>query len=72
MTRTQYLQHRRSIRDNGIRYTLANVSVGDSYTLAKLDLLANMQDMLVWRVRWINQPDTTRANIIKLTSSLTA
>jgi hypothetical protein len=70
MTRTQYKLHQRCIRDNGLRYTLANVSVGDSYTLAKLDLLANMQDMLEWRVRWINNPDTTRANIIKLTSPL--
>ena len=70
MTRTQYKLHQRCIRDNGLRYTLANVSVGDSLTLAKLDLLANMQDMLEWRVRWINNPDTTRANIIKLTSPL--
>ena len=70
MTRTQYKLHQRCIRNNGLRYTLANVSVGDSYTLAKLDLLAHMQDMLEWRVRWINNPDTTRANIIKLTSPL--
>jgi len=70
MTRTQYKLHQRCIRDNGLRYTLANVSIGDSLTLAKLDLLANMEDMLDWRQRWINNPDTTRANIIKLTSPL--
>jgi hypothetical protein len=70
MTRTQYKLHQRCIRDNGLRYTLANVSVGDSYTLAKLHLLANMDDMLAWRVRWINQSDTTRANVIRLTSPL--
>jgi hypothetical protein len=70
MTRTQYKLHQRCIRDNGLRYTLANVSVGDSLTLAKLQLLANMEDMLEWRVRWINNPDTTRANVIRLTSPL--
>ena len=70
MTRTQYKLHQRCIRDNGLRYTLANVSVGDSYTLAKLHLLANMEDMLEWRQRWINQRETTRANVIRLTSPL--
>jgi hypothetical protein len=70
MTRTQYKLHQRCIRDNGLRYTLEHVSVGDSYTLAKLHLLANMDDMLAWRVRWINQSDTTRANVIRLTSPL--
>jgi len=70
MTRTQYKLHQRCIRDNGLRYTLANVSVGDSLTLAKLQLLANMEDMLEWRQRWINQRETTRANVIRLTSPL--
>ena len=71
MTRTQYKLHQRCIRDNGLRYTLANVSVGDSYTLAKLDLLANMDDMLEWRQRWVKKSDgTTRANVIRLTSPL--
>ena len=70
MTRTQYKLHQRCIRDNGLRYTLAHVSVGDSLTLAKLHLLANMEDMLEWRVRWINQRETTRANVIRLTSPL--
>ena len=70
MTRTQYKLHQRCIRDNGLRYTLAHVSVGDSLTLAKLQLLANMEDMLEWRQRWINQRETTRANVIRLTSPL--
>lgn len=70
MNRTQYKLHQRCIRDNGLRYTLAHVSVGDSLTLAKLHLLANMEDMLEWRVRWINQRETTRANVIRLTSPL--
>ena len=68
MTRNEYRLHRRNIRDNGLRYTLAHVSKSDSWTLAKLDLIANSQDLLEWRVRWIRQPDTSRANIIRLTS----
>jgi hypothetical protein len=70
MTRTQYKLHQRCIRDNGLRYTLAHVSASDSLTLSKLQLLANMEDMLEWRQRWINQRETTRANVIRLTSPL--
>ena len=70
MTRTQYIQHRRNIRDNGLNYVLSRVNKLDSYTLAKLDIHANMIDLLAWRVRWINNPDTTRAKIIKLTSPI--
>jgi hypothetical protein len=70
MDRKTYQAYRRSIRDNGLRYTLAHAPKLDGWTLAKLDILANMQDMLAWRVRWIAQPDTSRANIIKLTSPL--
>jgi hypothetical protein len=29
-----------------------------------------MEDMLEWRQRWIKQSDTTRANVIRLTSPL--
>jgi len=70
MTRTQYKLHQRCIRDNGLRYTLANVSVNDSIALTKLYILANREDMLAWRQRWINQRETTRANVIRLTSPL--
>ena len=71
MTRTQYKLHQRCIRDNGLRYTLANVSASERHTLAKLNLLASRDDMLEWRQRWIKQSDgTTRANVIRLTSSL--
>jgi hypothetical protein len=70
MDRKTYLAYRRSIRDNGLRYTLAHAPKLDTYTLAKLDILANMQDMLAWRVRWLAQPDTSRANVIKLTSPI--
>lgn len=70
MTRTQYTQHQRNIRDNGLRYVLAHVNVPDSYILAKLDILAHQEDLLAWRARWITQSDTTRANVIRLTSPL--
>lgn len=70
MDRKTYQAYRRSIRDNGLRYTLAHAPKLDGWVLAKLDILANMQDMLAWRVRWLAQTDTSRANIIKLTSPL--
>ena len=70
MNRTQYTQHQRNIRDNGIRYVLAHVSLHESYILAKLDILAHQDDLLAWRARWITQSDTTRANVIRLTSPL--
>jgi hypothetical protein len=70
MNRAQYNQHQRNIRDNGLRYVLAHVSLHESYILAKLDLLAHQEDLLAWRVRWIGQGDTTRANVIRLTSPL--
>lgn len=68
MNKTQYFQYRRNIKDNGLRYVLSHCSKADSYTLAKLDILANMVDLLAWRVQWLGQPDTSKKNIIKLTS----
>jgi len=68
MNKKTYLEYRRSIKDNGLRYTLAHAPKLDGYALAKLDILYNMEDLLAWRVRWMNQPDTTRLNILKLTS----
>jgi hypothetical protein len=68
MTKTDYQAHRRSIRDNGLQYTINHADKLTGYQLAKLDILANQPDLLAWRVRWLAQPDTTRKNIIKLTS----
>lgn len=70
MTRTQYRIYRRSIRDNGLSYTLRHAPKLDGYTLAKLDILSNQVDLLAWRVEWIAKPDSTRANIIRLTSPI--
>ena len=71
MNRNTYNAYRRNIRANGLTYTLRHAPTVDGWTLAKLDLIANMQDLLALRARWIAQPDTTRANIIRLTSSRT-
>jgi hypothetical protein len=68
MNKATYQAYQRSIKDNGLRYTLEHCPKLDSYMLAKLDIIRNMQDMLEWRVRWLNQPDTSRLNILKLTS----
>ena len=70
MNRTQYTQHQRNIRDNGLRYVLEHVSLHESYILAKLDILANQDDLLALRARWINQTDSTPASVIRLTSPL--
>lgn len=70
MNKATYRAHRRSIRENGLQYTINHSNKLVGYQLAKLDLLANMQDMLAWRVRWLDQPDTSRKNIIKLTSPI--
>jgi hypothetical protein len=68
MTRKQYKQHQRNIRDNGMRYTLERASDSDSKTLMQLDRLAKQTDMLQWRCNWIAQRETTPANVIRLTS----
>lgn len=70
MTRTEYRTHLRSIRDNGLQYTINHADKLAGYQLAKLDILANLPDLLAWRVRWLAQPDTSRKNIIKLTSPI--
>ena len=68
MTKQEYKTYRRSMRDNGANYTISHAPKFDSWILAKLDILANMQDLLELRVRWLANPDTNPKNIIKLTS----
>lgn len=70
MNRNTYFSYRRSVRDNGLNYTLEHAPKLDGYKLVKLDLIAHSVDLLAWRVQWINNPDTTRAKIIKLTSPI--
>ena len=68
MTKHEYKTYRRSIRDNGVSYTISHAPTVDGWALAKLDILANLQDLLELRVRWLANPDTNAKNIIKLTS----
>ena len=70
MTKTQYRMHLRSIKDNGLQYTIDHVDTMTGYKLAKLDILANQPDLLDWRVKWLASPDTSPKNIIKLTSTI--
>lgn len=70
MNKIQYLKYRRDIRDNGLRYILTQVNQDIGRKLCLIDLHANNVDLLAWRVSWINNPDTTKAKIIKLTSPI--
>jgi len=70
MTKIEYKLHQRSIKDNGLQYTINHVDKATGYKLAKLDILANQADLLAWRVQWLANPDTSPKNIIKLTSPI--
>ena len=68
MDRKTYRQYQRSIRDNGYRYTLSHAVLGDVSALQALWDSSRGTDMLAWRQAWIAKPDTSHANIIRLTS----
>ena len=68
MTRNDYAAYRRSVRDNGLSYTLRHAPARDGAALTKLDTLARAEDMLAWRVQWLSCPDTDCGSIIRLTS----
>lgn len=68
MNKQAFNQYRRSIRDNGYRYTLSHALLGDVQCLARAYDASRGEDMLAWRARWLANPDTSRANIIRLTS----
>ena len=70
MTKIEYKMHQRSIKDNGLQYTIDHTDKMTGYKLAKLDILANQPDLLAWRVKWLKSPDTSPKNIIKLTSPI--
>lgn len=69
MNKAQYQQYRRSIRDNGWRYTV-HVCANESHMrdILKLVQLQAAEDLLVMRANWMRRPDTSAANIIGLTS----
>ena len=70
MTKIEYKLHQRSIKDNGLQYTIDHTDKSTGYKLAKLDILANQCDLLAWRVQWLKNPDTSSKAIIKLTSPI--
>lgn len=71
MNRTIYTQTRRSIRDNGIRYTCQHaIDVGDTDTLLTCDDIVNTMketDWLAMRQQWA-KTSPNRADTIKLTT----
>lgn len=71
MNRSQYRTARRSIRDNGQRYSEAHATTQDERdTFKRLRLIDKQTDHLAERVRWMNNPDTVPANIIRLTTTI--
>lgn len=69
MTRTEYRSTRALIRANGY-YALRWMAAHHAGVWSALREIEQSHDWLVWRQRWITRPDTTRANIIRLTSPL--
>ena len=72
MNKAKFLQVRESIRGNGLRYTAAHaMDINDIDTLSICDSIQNIISQIDWldmRFKWVKNPDTTKANIIKLTS----
>lgn len=69
MTRNDYRSTRTLIRANGY-YALRWMPAHHAGVWSTLREIEQSEDMLAWRQRWITRPDTTRANIIRLTSPL--
>lgn len=68
MNRTQYRTALRSIKDNGQRYTERHAQTEElRASLERLQTIGTQLDHLQERARWMQNPDTTQANIIKLT-----
>jgi hypothetical protein len=71
MNKTQYRTHLRSVKDNGLRYTLDHIPIADQEILRKIYIIQKTVDFLNWRKKWLANPlDTSKANIIKLTSKI--
>ena len=68
MDKNTYRTYHRSIRDNGYRHTLSHALLGDVTALQAAWNASRGTDMLAWRQAWLANPDTSRANIIRLTS----
>lgn len=68
MNRTQYRTARRSIRDNGARYTIRHAHEDSRASLERLHDIGQQIDHLLERQQWAAKPDTTAANIVRLTT----
>lgn len=68
MNRTEYRTTRRSIRDNGARYTIHHAHADTRDTLQRLHEIGAQLDHLMQRQQWAAKPDTTPANIVRLTT----
>lgn len=68
MNRTQYRTARRSTRDNGHAYTIHHAHADSRATLQRLHDIGAQLDHLLERQRWAANPDTTPANIVRLTT----
>ena len=68
MNRNQYNAMRASIDGNGYRYTLRHADEESRATIQRLHEIGQQLDHLLERQRWAANPDTTPANIVKLTT----
>lgn len=71
MFKQEYKSYLRSFKDNGVAHTIKHAHPAHKMQLVFIDMDRTdyeYDDLLAWRVRWLANPDTTAANIIKLTS----
>jgi hypothetical protein len=68
MNRKQYKATQRSTRDNGHRYTISHAHEDSRATLQRLHDIGAQLDHLLQRQQWAANPDTSAANIIRLTT----
>jgi hypothetical protein len=71
MNKTQYRTHLKSVKNNGLLYTLNHIQNADKDILQKIHSIQMSVDFLTWRKEWFANPlDTSKKNIIKLTSTI--
>jgi hypothetical protein len=71
MNKTQYRTHLKSVKSNGLLYTLNHIQNADKDILQKIHSIQMSVDFLTWRKEWFANPlDTSKKNIIKLTSKI--
>lgn len=74
MLKHEYKAYLRSFKDNGVKHTIRHANPAHRMQLVFIDMDRTdylYGDLLAWRVRWLANPDTSKANIIKLTSPIT-